>query len=354
MNLLKNTKRDLSNICPPVVSDREGLDRLAQLGMGFRGFRALTLAIELEIFDSLEMAHGRLEFLSQKLCLLPHHLSQLLDVLVALGFLTKKANIYRHTQFSRNWFRKVGSKSMARNLKFQSFLVQAYADLPKTFKRGRPTQSLGRLLSRRKDFLTDYIAGMAEIAKGPSIVLAKSIDLRGVRQILDVGGGHGLFSLALLKKKSTLHADILDFPSTLEMTKKFIPSRRYKGRVSFLKGDYRSTPFRRRYYDLILFSHVLHDEDPSTILLLLKKARAALAPTGKILIHDFFTNEEGLTPLFSLLLGFQLASYTTAGRCYSVKDLRFWLRETGFKSLWVKTINANLPSATMAILARED
>jgi ubiquinone/menaquinone biosynthesis C-methylase UbiE len=336
----------------PVFNDQDGLARMAQLGMGYRGFRALTLAIELEVFDALELARGRPDLLSQKLGVRLHHMVQLLDVLVALGFLTKKINIYAHTRFSRDWFRKIGTKSMAKNLKFQSFLGQAYADLAKTFKRGRPGRSLGRLLSDRKDFLTDYIDGMAEIAKGPANDLAKSIDLSGVHRMLDVGGGHGLFSLSMLKKKSTLRADILDYPSTLKMTKKYIRGSSFQNRVTYIEGDYGSTPFKRCFYDLILFSHVLHDEEPPKIIHLLKKARSALKPSGEILIHDFFTDETGLSPLFSLLLGFQLATYTTAGRCYSVKDLKSWLNKSGYDLLKFISINQKLPSKTMAILAR--
>lgn len=339
---------------PPIdtFGDKDGLDRMAQLSMGFRGFRALLLAIELHVFDFLETVGGDPHALSSRLRIKYHLLFQLLNILSTLGFLIRRGNRFFHTRFSKDWFREDGKKTMVKNLQFQAFLGQAYADLAETYRRGHPHLSLGRLLSQKKEFLIDYINGMAEIAAPSAKALAMSLDLRGVNRLLDVGGGHGLFSLEMLKKNRTMCADILDLPKTLEITRTFVHKSPDRKRVSLIKGDYRSAPFGNRSYDLILFSHVMHDENPQTNIKILLKAHKALRSGGRIIIHDFFIRSEGMSSLFSLLLGFQLTSYTTDGRCYFVSEMKEWLEKTGFHVLRQRIINPTLPSKTMVFFAK--
>jgi ubiquinone/menaquinone biosynthesis C-methylase UbiE len=332
--------------------DSAGLEKMAQLSMGFRGFRALLLGVELHIFDVLEKAGGDPISLAKRLRIRPHLLFQLLNVLSALGFLQRKGEKFMHTPFSRNWLREKGNKTMVKNLLFQAFLGQAYAGLADTYRRGHPQVSLGRLISQKKKFLSDYIHGMAEIASPSSKALAATFNLRGLRRLLDVGGGHGLFTLEMLKRNSHMSADILDLPKTLDITRTFVNRSPHRNRVSLVKGDYRFTDFGEGSYDLILFSHVMHDENPQTNIKFLKKAHKALIPGGQILIHDFFVQPKSRSSLFSLLLGFQLTSYTMAGRCYSMDEMRAWLKETGFHLLRTAIINPSLPSRTMVFHAQ--
>ncbi len=340
---------------PCLESERElyhsHLNRYAQLGMGFRGFKALIVAVELDLFASLEKADGSLAALVERTGFKGHYLSALLDPLAALGFIEKKDGVYHNTAFSRDWLRPEGKRSLVNNIRYQEFLSQGYADLTQTIRDGRPKQNLGELLSKRPDFVRNYILGMAEIARQPAAELAETLDLAGVRRLLDVGGGHGIFTMALAAKNPKMEATILDLPETLERTAEFIRDCPDRDRIELRAGDYHSAEFGDGEYDLVLMSHVTHDEGPEENVRLFKKSHAALGNGGRLVIHDFVTDEESAGPLFSLLFGVQMLVYTEKGKCYSRADYRQWLRAAGFRVIEHFPVCQDAPSATAAIVA---
>src|SRR5258706_2307824 len=85
--------------------------------------------------------------------------------------------------------------------------------------------------------------------------------------------------------------------------------------------------------DLHLFSNVLHDWDEPVVRKLLAKSAAALPSGGMIIVHDAHINAEKNGPL-------PVASYSallmniTEGKCYSVAEMKTYLREAGFSECW--------------------
>ena len=141
-------------------------------------------------------------------------------------------------------------------------------------------------MSGRSQFLEEYIKGMNEIARRPAEEIASVLDLSEMNDILDVGGP-GTYSISFLKRKPGAKATILDLKNTLKVARKIISQHPFRDRITLKSGDYHTSAFGKNRYDLILFSHVTHDEGPTDNLRLLRKAFLAARRGGQVVIHDF-------------------------------------------------------------------
>lgn len=330
---------------------RPFLDQLGQLVVGYRGAKALFVAAELDLFSLLDETDGSFAAVARRAAASPRHIMVLLDALAAIGFIRKADGRYSNTDFSRVFLHPSGAHSLANNLRYQEFLSGAYAGLAETARRGKPKEGLGELLSHRPEFVRDYIRGMVDIARGPAQELAESLDLSQAKSMLDVGGGPGIFTLALLKKNKGMKGTILDLPETLVYTRKYIVDSPVAERVSLLAGDYHKAFFGRDEHDLVLLSHVTHDEGESANIELLRKAFISLRSGGRVVIHDFMTNEDGISPAFGALFSVHLMSYTNSGRTYSSVEYHKWLTGAGFASIQQIQICPDQPNGTVAMVA---
>lgn len=318
---------------------------------GYRGAKAVFVAVELDVFRALALTDGGVSAVARRVKASRRGVEILLDALAALGFIVKSRGRYRLTAFSRAWLHPDGERSLTNNLRYQELLSPAYAGMTETIRAGRPRQGLPRLLSRRPDFVRDYIRGMADISRRPAAELARALDLSKCSKMLDVGGGPGTFSLACLARAPRLRGTILDLPETLRIARGLIRRTPYARRVELRAGDYHRAAFGRADFDLALLSHVTHDEGVEQNRALLRKACAALKKGGQVVVHDFMTTKDRTGPLFPALFSLHLLSYTDHGRTYSEAEYRDWLAAAGFKAIRRVDICPGASNATAALIA---
>lgn len=95
------------------------------------------------------------------------------------------------------------------------------------------------------------------------------------RSLLDLGGGHGLYAMALAKCNRSLLAKVLDLPDVIPLTKKYIVRYNMEDQVSAIGGDFFVDNIGAEY-DIILSS-----SNPSgKSLEMIPKIASALNPGG--------------------------------------------------------------------------
>lgn len=158
--------------------------------------------------------------------------------------------------------------------------------------------------------------------------MAQLLDLGQTKRILDVGGGSGIYSCALASHNPHLRATVLEKPPVDAVARRAIERRRLSDRVSVTAGDMMSAPLPAGH-DLHLFSNVVHDWDEETVCQLFKSSIAALPSGGQIIVHDTLLDETETGPAAVAQYSVLLMSFT-AGRCYSVREIRSFLEMAGF------------------------
>lgn len=167
-------------------------------------------------------------------------------------------------------------------------------------------------------------------AKNVAPVLAERLPVEDVTRLLDVGGGTGIYSIALLQKHPQLRATVLDHAEVLKVAAEIAERYGVADRLELRAGDMFADPLPADC-ESILLSNILHDWDVPECRQLVKRCADALPVGGRLLIHDVFLNDELDGPL--PLAIYSAALFTmTEGRAYSQAEYRGWLREAGLTS----------------------
>lgn len=172
--------------------------------------------------------------------------------------------------------------------------------------------------------LTLSLAGRG---KNVAPLLAERVPLQGARLLVDVGGGSGIYSVALLRKHSHLRAIVWDRAEVLKVAEEFARDYGVSDRLECRAGDMFADPVPPGA-EVILLSNILHDWDLPECQTLVNRCAAALPPGGRLLIHDVFLNDAHDGPLPIALYSAALFSLTE-GRAYSAAEFRQMLLTAG-------------------------
>jgi SAM-dependent methyltransferase len=172
--------------------------------------------------------------------------------------------------------------------------------------------------------LTLALAGRA---RNVAPVLAARAPLHGVKRLLDVGGGTGIYAIAYLQRQPELGAVVWDRPEVLKVAAEMARAYGVADRLELLPGDM-FTDDVPGGCDAILLSNVLHDWDVPECRALVRRLADALPAGGRLLIHDVFLNDDLDGPLPIALYSATLFALTE-GRAYSAAEYRTWLAEAG-------------------------
>jgi demethylspheroidene O-methyltransferase len=110
---------------------------------------------------------------------------------------------------------------------------------------------------------------------------------------LDAGGGDGTVAEALLRERRSLSCDVFNLPSVAPLVAARARSAGLEGRLGFVAGDFLKELLPSGY-DVLSFIRVLHDWPADVARMLLRKAREALAPGGRIIVCEEFRTEDRL------------------------------------------------------------
>ncbi len=175
-----------------------------------------------------------------------------------------------------------------------------------------------------------FTMALAGRAKNVAPVLAENVPMADAKLLVDVGGGTGIYSFALLQKNPQLHAVIVDRPEVLRIAEELAAEYGVADRAELVPGDMFADPLPTKA-DVVLLSNILHDWDIPECRQLVKRCADSLADKGRLLVHDVFLNDALDGPLPIALYSASLF-YFTEGRAYSAAEYRSWLSEAGLMS----------------------
>jgi (2Fe-2S) ferredoxin/SAM-dependent methyltransferase len=302
-------------------------DEINEMARAFQISRVVLTAVELDLFTAVGRGAGALE-IAAELRTDPRATEMLLNAVAALGLLEKRNGIFSNTPITGR-FLVEGSPDNARwALMHTVHLWPRWSTLTECVREGTAVYRR----DRNAQLTRAFIAAMDRIAKEAAPAMVRSLPLNGARRMLDLGGGSGAYSIALVKANPGLCAEVLDVPEVVPLAQEYIREARLADRVSTRIGDLRTDHFGQGY-DLILLGAICHMFTPEQNRDLFRRAFAALAPKGRLVVRDFILDPDKTSPRFAALFSLNMLVATEGGASYSEPEYEKWLRETGFSDV---------------------
>jgi len=219
---------------------------------GLIRFAVLNAASTLHLFDHLEKGPKTLQELSHTTGIDEGSLFPLLGVLITSGVIIYAEEKYRNSPLALTYLVSTSPYSQESHIhKNALFIEKIWACLPKRLtvaplifphteyfaKLALPAMAENALTGRLQRTVAE-IAGMQEFASA--------------RKMVDLGGGHGLYAIALSALNPWLDAYIFDLPHITVLAERYI-RKFHAARVFTIPGDFFSDDIGSRY-DLILSS----------------------------------------------------------------------------------------------------
>ncbi|MEW6306954.1 MAG: methyltransferase [Verrucomicrobiota bacterium] len=302
---------------------------------GLYGVDLLTAAIaRLDFFTWLAGHPSDLETICRSLGFMPRPADVMMTLFTAMGLVQRDGAVFTLTPVAREhlvrgsrwdlgpYYASLKERPIAKDME-----IVLRTGKPANWSSLKDEQAWAKAMET-EPFASQFTAAMdcRGIYLGPA--MARALDCLGHRSLLDIGGGSGIYSCAIVAGHPHLKATVLDKPPVDRLARKLIEERGYAGAVSVVAADMFHEPLPPGH-DLHLFSNVLHDWDIPDVRMLLGKSFKALDPGGQLIIHDAHINEDKSGPLpvaqYSSLL-----MHSTEGKCYSLGEMRDLLQSAGF------------------------
>ena len=159
--------------------------------------------------------------------------------------------------------------------------------------------------------------------------VVEKLDLSGRSNLLDTGGGSGVYTIAALKAAPQMRATIFDLPPVIEIARQKLAEEKLADRVTLVKGDFYKDTLPDGH-DLALLSAIIHQNSLEQNNALYKKIYDALLPGGVLVIRDHVMNDDHTEPADGALFAINMLVNTPGGGTYSFEEIAEGLEQAGF------------------------
>ena len=254
---------------------------------------------------------------------------KLLFALAGAGYLSGEDGRYSLTPVTRKWLLRDSPHSVADKLLLQ-FLEWDWVELSEEYVRtGKPLELHSMTNEQEWDL---YQRGMRALANAFAPEAVKRMPVpKGATEMLDIGGSHGYYSVALCRRHDGLRSTILDLPQAVEAAAPLLEAEGMGERVVHRAGDALTEELGSEVYDLVLIAQLVHHFSEAQNRELAARVAAALRPGGIYAVLDEFRpRDAGQAGQVGALLEFYFALTSQSGT-WAVEEIADWQRHAGLR-----------------------
>ncbi len=308
---------------PPEVNP----EPILRLASGFMAAKHLFAASELGLFEALADAPADLDALAARTGLTRRAARITADAMVALGLLERDGDRYRNGPAAARYLSGRSPADLRPLLRFwDKISYPAWQALAEALASG-PPREVFELDEAQQEIIS---AGIEAILAGPAHALAEVVDFSVHRRLLDVGGGTGSWSMAAVRRHPHLQATVVELPVTADIARRRIDEIGLGDRIAVVAADVMVDTLPEGH-DVFLLANVVHYWSPETNVALLRRVRQAANPGSRLLLADFWTDPTHTQPVQAALMAGEFAVHLREGDVYSVKEVKAWLPEAGWR-----------------------
>ncbi|MFQ5825432.1 MAG: methyltransferase [bacterium] len=320
------------------------IHEITSLTLGYMPALIVLTANHLDLFSKLSGKKFTAKALAATLETDPRATELLGNALVAQGFLEKENDTFKNSPKSEEFLVKGRPFYVGDNLRHQAHLLERWSRLEEAVKTGKPIPRTESTEKQKKQHTFNFTMAMANIGQLAARQAVEGLDLRGVKKMIDIGGGPGTYAMEFIKKNPDIQAVVFDLPDVVAITKDLIQQFEMTGKVSTKAGDYFVDDFGEGY-DLAFLSNIIHSNSIEDIVFLFKKVWNSLNVNGRIVVKDFFVNENRTGPAFATQFAINMLLSTEKGNTYSFAEIIQALDDSGFT--WINSFEVGQHSSVI-------
>jgi predicted O-methyltransferase YrrM len=285
-------------------------------------------AVRLKIFTILSNQILTVEEIASECGAISHLLKPLLDACVSIGLLVLQNEKYMNSHFSRVCLVEGASQYIGNLIELQYDESKHWNKLYDII-----LSSKSRMAKKGSgdDKHRTFITAMNNLGMlGEADALRNLVDLSEYKELVDAGGGSGLYSVYFCQKYPTLRITILDKSETLRITKELIADYKEKDRINLREANIVKDSFGENV-DAVLLSDVIYDETIAKPVL--KNAWNSLQKDGLLIIRGYYSDPERSKPLFGALFVLNQLVFDSSRNVMTISALQKNVTENGFKIL---------------------
>jgi SAM-dependent methyltransferase len=292
--------------------------------------RTVMAATRLDVFESLAAGPLTAEEVAQRCGTHPRATEKLLNALVGVGCLRVRGRRYSLRRSARSWVLKDGKNSF-RDQNLLHYLEWHWWEHCEEYVRSGTPLRVHQTMTEEEWGI--YQRGMRSGIEMPAQWVARHLPLpRTARLMLDIGGAHGYFSVAICRLYPELRATVLDLPEAIKHAAPLLANEGMGDRVIHRAGNALADDLGTEVYDLVFMAALVHHFDDLTNRQLMKRIARALRPGGIVAIWEPVRQDPDgkirqVGALFDLFFGF----FSEAGT-WSAAEVAAWFQEAGLEA----------------------
>jgi tRNA A58 N-methylase Trm61 len=297
---------------------------------------ALGAALELGLFWSLASEPMTLHQVADRYNIPFRRCQHWLNLLTKWGLLERQNDLYAVTLLTRTailekYTQETWGFLAHRELEWYPIGADLAAQLGHpgslwTLK-GRQAPSDYERIRDNHEWAARYTRMLYERTLPQAVLFAESLDMTGVSRVMDLGGGSGVISLALLRRYPELKTVVVDFENVCVTGRELADANGLGERISFhpanLAEDELPTGF-----DLVVESDV-----GIYTLELFRRVYASLNPRGRFVISQPWAEPDGTVPERLILRNFRSSLEDPSALECIFDDVRALMVKAGFRAL---------------------
>jgi ubiquinone/menaquinone biosynthesis C-methylase UbiE len=298
-----------------------------RLAAGFMAAKHLFTANELGLFEALADDPATLDALAARTGLTTRTARISADAMVALGLIERDGDAYRNSALAATFLSGSGPADLRPFLRFWDRIsYPTWIGLADALGKGQVNEIVDM------DAETQGIAsaGIEAVLAGPAAALANTVKFADRQRLLDVGGGTGSWSIAVIRQYPHMTATVVELPTVADIARRRIAEAGLAARIDVVSGDALDAPLPAGH-DVCLVANLIHYFAPEENQQLLRRVRGAVETGARLLLADFWTNPTHTEPLMAALMAGEFAVHVRHGDVYSVSEAHQWLEATGWQ-----------------------
>jgi hypothetical protein len=320
--------------------------RVSQMIISLWVPQALHAAAELGIADALAEKPLSAHALADRLGTHPEATGRLLDALVVLGLLTRTGEGLATTELGRcletdsptsrrAWSRLMGGASV----------WQSWSRLTECVRTGQKASSLDAAegtadssgsehfdsMDQDPEAAAVFHQAMADLTRGAAPAIVAAASFRGVRRVVDLGGGYGALLCELLATHPDMEGVVFDLAHAREGAHSLFRARGVLDRASYVTGSFFAEAPPPA--DVYLLKSVIHDWDDERSRRVLGRCREAMTDGARLLLIEVAAAREPRNPALDWIIAFSDLNMlvNTGGRERTVEDYRRLVEGSGLR-----------------------